>query len=78
MLIKRCYNEENIHWLVTLKNNVLNHYVTSAYNNSEGFRELKSIVNNTGILVKEWNDYTEVNYFEKKYEVTKGEFNLKD
>lgn len=76
LLISRCYPEENIHWLVILEKGKFKDKLMTAYDNAEGFSSIKSKIEEDNILVKEWNDFSDENYTEKKYSIIKARFVL--
>lgn len=58
VIIQRAYLEENIHWSCTLtKDGQLIDWITSAYDNSEGFLSIKTFFKSNIISVEEWNLY---------------------
>ena len=73
-LIERDYIEESIHWVIlTNMDNTIN-FIQSAYENSEGFSTIKSEIFFDKIIIKEWNIYSENEYKEEIYYLTKKRF----
>lgn len=70
--IERAYNEENIHWILVVNNeNQIIDFLMTAYENSEGFLSIRSEIESDKIIIKEFNEYAEINPNETIYLIGK-------
>lgn len=73
--VLRIYSEENFHWTCILnKDEKLIDWITTAYDNSEGFLTIKSSLENDKLLVTEWNLYSNTKEHIKSYLITQNGF----
>jgi len=75
VLISRTYSEESIHWLCIVDDSFkVRSSLQSAYDNSEGFLAIKSVINENEIQISEWNMYNEPNEKLTVYKFENTEF----
>lgn len=75
LIIERQYTEKNIHWTcIVNKDYEIIDYIQSAYNNAEGFLKIESEIDHDKIIVKQWNEFSEIKSKEFRYSITNKGF----
>ena len=78
LLIERKYSEENSYWVCMIdKENKVIDWLETAYDNSEGFTSIQSVIYKDSVVVTEHNIYTKPEIIKKTYLITKYGFKPK-
>ena len=74
-IIERVYDSENYIWLCLVnKKNYYEDHVEVAYDNAEGFLTVTSVMKNNTVIVKTWNDFSEIKQSIDTIKITKNSF----
>ena len=68
-LLERYYVEESVHWLIIINKNEVKEWKVTAYDNSEGFLYISSMIKVDGLTTYEHNIYSSTNEVVTNYEI---------